>query len=124
MIENFMINTLYKFQVLHSIPGRLRLHIPHIKKIPANWHLEESYFELAKRIKGIDKLELSFVTGNVLVLYDTKLTSEQDIIKNLKDLGKLAVQNKAFFEKFSPEQKDDMIEEFIKLSKSMYDFIE
>ncbi len=119
-----MFNTLYKFQVMHSIPGRLRLHIPYIKKIPENWHLEESYFELAKKVKGISKLELSFVTGNVLILYDVKLTNEQDIIKNLKELGKLALQNKSFFEKFNPEQKDEMIREFIRLGKSKCDFIE
>jgi hypothetical protein len=124
MMEILLLNTLYKFQVVHSLPGRIRLHIPPIKKIPQKWHLESSYFELAKRIKGITKLEVCFLTGNALILYDTKITSEQDIINNFKELGKLALQHKTYFEKFSFEQKDELIEEFIKLSKSKYDFIE
>ncbi|MBP2026225.1 hypothetical protein J2Z35_000014 [Acetoanaerobium pronyense] len=124
MIEVMLLNTLYKFRIVHSLPGRLRLHIPLIKNIPSKWHIDSNYFDAVKRIKGISKIEVCFLTGNALIIYDKTLITENEILKNLKSMAKLALKNRGEFENYTPDKQTDAINHFIELMKENFDFIE
>lgn len=107
IIEELIHNMFIKIQVVHAIPGRMRLHIPYAKKIPKEWQFEEMYFNSAKQIKGVKKVEFCYETANALVLYDPKVTSQERLLETFKDIAKLAAKHNAELSKFTPEQKDE-----------------
>lgn len=94
------------FKVVHSIPGRMRIHVPIVKKLPKEWHLEDSYFSVVHKIKGISKFEFSYVTCNALIQYDPAITNEKTIILNLKEVASITNKNKKVLSQFSHEEKE------------------
>lgn len=120
-IKEIIANALYKVQVIHSLPGRLRLHIPYIKKIPTEWQLEENYFTVAQRIKGINKVEVCYKTANALVLYDNQKLSPEDVVKLFKDMAIVGMKHKDEFLNYSPEQKNQAILHFVKIMDSHFE---
>jgi len=68
----------------------MRLHVPALKKVekliqPAVTSL------LAKSVypEGIGTVQISFLTGNLLVTYDTKTFQEQNVLKWIHDVKNL-----------------------------------
>lgn len=81
IIDNVFIKLNRKIRVIHTIPGRLRIHIPLIRKI----HEEYSTFiPLMKAILSIpdeiNSIEISSLSSNVLILYNKEISSEKKII--------------------------------------------
>ena len=69
-------------KILHSLPGRLRLHLPLLKKIQnenAEWDTMISQY--LEQPQGIESASVNLITGNVLFNYDPELLSERDIIQ-------------------------------------------
>jgi hypothetical protein len=54
-------------QTVHSLPGRLRLRVPSLSE---DEDARKTVAEHMPRIKGVDLVEISPVTGSVLVLYE------------------------------------------------------
>ena len=93
MLENFFKATYLMFnqiKVVHSIPGRLRLFVPNLSKIPEEL---KKYDEEVKKIilskKGIKSVEYSYITNKIWKtiiehseLYENK--SLQEIEDNLE----------------------------------------
>lgn len=121
IIESILLNTLYKIQVVHSLPGRLRLHIPYIKKIPKEWHIEDSYFTIAQRIKGIDKVDVCYHTANVLVIYDKNQLTEESVINIFKEMASVGVKHKEEFLRYKPEEKREAVLHFVKIMEENFD---
>lgn len=121
MIDVLLLNTLYKAQVVHSLPGRLRLHIPYIKKVPKEWHIDSSYFTLAQRIKGIHKVEICFTTANALIFYDHKLLTETQVIQLFKEMANIGATHKDEFSDYKPHQKDEAIRHFTSIMSKHFD---
>lgn len=115
IVESLLLNTLYKIQVVHSLPGRLRLHIPYIKKIPKEWHIEDNYFNIAQRICGIKKVDVCYQTANALVLYDKEVLSEDDVLKLFKDMASIGMRHRDEFLKYEPEEKREAVLHFVKI---------
>ncbi len=107
IISDIIFNMHVKFKVVHSIPGRLRIHVPSAKKIPKSWQFDQEYFELFSCIPGLTKIEFNYVTHNALITYDNKLTNDQKIIANLKEITKLAHNNKEKLASFDVSQKEE-----------------
>ncbi len=60
-----------QLKIVHRLPGRLRISVPGLEKIPSEWlHYKTDLIEIIKRRQGIQDLELSIVTGRVLIHYD------------------------------------------------------
>lgn len=115
IIESILLNTLYKIQIVHSLPGRLRLHIPYIKKIPKEWHIEENYFTIAQRIKGIKKVDVCYQTANALVIYDKEILTESDVVKLFKDMASVGMRHKDEFLNYTPKEKREAVLHFVKI---------
>lgn len=69
---------------IHHVPGRLRVKSQKLKR-------NESFGRIIRdhlgRFDGVLSVELSVVTGSVVILYDTELTSAQAILEFLQTTG-------------------------------------
>jgi Heavy metal associated domain 2 len=63
------------FQVVHAIPGRVRVKIARLKENPA---LAREVQEHLSAVQGIQQVEVNPVTGSVLVLYDRAVLESLD----------------------------------------------
>ena len=94
MLENLFKATYLMFnqiKVVHSIPGRLRLSVPNLSKIPEEFkkNMIIEFTELILSKKGIKSIEYSYVTNKILLYYDVKLISEKQILDWLNKVWKL-----------------------------------
>ena len=92
-IKNHIIKHFIKFKVVHSIPGRLRLKVNNASKIPQEAKEYDKYVvQGLKMLDGIKDVEFNYITGSVVITYDTKKTYEEKIVKVLGDF-KLIEEN-------------------------------
>ena len=81
-IKNHIIKHFIKFKVVHSIPGRLRLKVNNASKIPQEAKEYDKYVvQGLKMLDGIKDVEFNYITGSVVITYDTKKTYEEKIVK-------------------------------------------
>ena len=80
-IKNHIIKHFIKFKVVHSIPGRLRLKVNNASKIPQEAKEYDKYVvQGLKMLDGIKDVEFNYITGSVVITYDTKKTYEEKIV--------------------------------------------
>jgi len=72
---------------LHSLEGRLRIKIPRIKGAASQ--AQEVERQLRQSL-GVEYVSANPITGNVLILYDSGLTTQDDILSSLEGLGYLS----------------------------------
>jgi hypothetical protein len=73
--------------IIHHLPGRIRVHIPHLKGRP--W-LGRKIGEMASAIAGVHSAEANPMTGSVVVRYDRHDPQmAQRLAKALDDIGTL-----------------------------------
>ena len=81
-IKNHIIKHFIKFKVVHSIPGRLWLKVSNASKIPQEAKEYDKYVvQGLKMLDGIKDVEFNYITGSVVITYDTKKTYEEKIVK-------------------------------------------
>ena len=68
-------------RVVHSLPGRVRVHFPHWRE-PGRQQIQEQLH----RLPGVLKVKASAATRNVLFLYDQQQVSEQGLLEQLRQL--------------------------------------
>ena len=79
-IKNHIIKHFIKFKVVHSIPGRLKVN--NASKIPQEAKEYDKYVvQGLKMLDGIKDVEFNYITGSVVITYDTKKTYEEKIVK-------------------------------------------
>ena len=80
-------NYISAYRITHRLPGRIRIHIPALRKLPQEWQI---YLEPAAGLinmrKGINTVKVQPVTGSLLITYDSGKIKEADIIQWLKSL--------------------------------------
>ena len=86
---------LAKPRVVHSIPGRLRLQVPLLKKVDKEAH---DYIQVLCSLltvpEGIEKVSMSRITGTVLLHYDSVLVSEREILSFMSSLSRVFISQK------------------------------
>jgi hypothetical protein len=75
------------FSVAHRLPGRVRIHIPTLERLPRRWyaHADRTAALIALR-EGVIDADIRPVTGNVVVRYDPEQIEEAQVIEWLKSL--------------------------------------
>jgi hypothetical protein len=74
---------------VHRLPGRIRIHIPILEKLPGDWlTYSELTAELIKMRNGIEDVKIQPVTGSLLIRYEPDQIEEADILTWLKTLVK------------------------------------
>lgn len=76
------------YRIVHSLPGRLRIHIPILEKLPRRWYpYSDRTADLIMMQNGITGVNIEPVTGNVLIRYNPQQIEESDILTWLKTLA-------------------------------------
>ena len=123
MLENFFRTTYLMFnqiKVVHSIPGRLRLFVPNLSKVPEE--LKKYDNEVKKLIlskKGIKSVEYSYITNKILLYYDPNLISEKEILEWMNKVWKTVVNHPELYENKSLKEIEDNLEVFYDLIKRL-----
>ena len=123
MLENFFRTTYLMFnqiKVVHSIPGRLRLFVPNLSKVPEELKKYDS--EVKKLIlskKGIKSVEYSYITNKILLYYDPNLISEKEILEWMNKVWKTVVNHSELYENKSLKEIEDNLEIFYDLIKRL-----
>jgi hypothetical protein len=77
-------------KVVHSIPGRMRLHVPLLKKLHnGNEDWVAAIVDLLKTPQGIDEVTPSLATGNILLRYDNDKLTESEILNFLNSITRI-----------------------------------
>lgn len=123
MLENFFRTTYLMFnqiKVVHSIPGRLRLFVPNLSKVPEE--LKKYDDEVKKLIlskKGIKSVEYSYITNKILLYYDPNLISEKEILEWMNKVWKTVINHPELYENKSLKEIEDNLEIFYDLIKRL-----
>ena len=123
MLENFFRTTYLMFnqiKVVHSIPGRLRLFVPNLSKVPEE--LKKYDNEVKKLIlskKGIKSVEYSYITNKILLYYDPNLISEKEILEWINKVWKTVIEHSELYENKSLKEIEDNLEIFYDLIKKI-----
>lgn len=123
MLENFFRTTYLMFnqiKVVHSIPGRLRLFVPNLSKVPEE--LKKYDDEVKKLIlskKGIKSVEYSYITNKILLYYDPNLISEKEILEWMNKVWKTVINHPELYENKSLKEIEDNLEIFYDLIKKL-----
>lgn len=98
---------LNKIKVVSSIPGRLRLLIPNLNKIPKDMQKYDYYTtNLLKSLGGIESVEYSFLTNKVLITYDQNKINETKIVYFLNRAMKIIAEN---YKQYEDMDKKDVV---------------
>lgn len=82
-------------KILHQTNGRVRIHLPVLKRIPGEFHYEaEELLAMASFNPAIDDASVSFVSGNILIHFDSQQVSARDILKVFIFLNQLFLRNR------------------------------
>ena len=123
MLENLFKATYLMFnqiKVVHSIPGRLRLFVPNLSKIPEELKkYDYRVTELILSKKGIKSIEYSYVTNKILLYYDVKLISEKQILDWLNKVWKTMINHSELYENKSLEEIEDNLDTFYNIIKEL-----
>ena len=123
MLENFFKATylmLNQIRVVHSIPGRLRLFVPNLSKVPEE--LKKYDGEIKKLIlskKGIKSVEYSYITNKILLYYNSNLISEKEILEWINKVWKTVIEHSELYENKSLKEIEDNLEIFYDLIKKL-----
>jgi hypothetical protein len=80
-VEKIALWSLLRPRVEHSLPGRLRLRIPALKRIPEDQRSGSGLLERLFRVPGgVEEVQVDLRSGSVLIGYDPGRTTEEDIL--------------------------------------------
>ena len=123
MLENFFKATylmLNQIRVVHSIPGRLRLFVPNLSKVPEE--LKKYDGEVKKLIlskRGLKSVEYSYITNKILLYYNSNLISEKEILEWINKVWKTVIEHSELYENKSLREVEDNLEIFYDLIKKI-----
>ena len=99
--REMILKSLSKIDVIHSIPGRIRLKIPFLDKVPPKYRLYDNYIlEALKILPGIESLSLNYVLGTAVITYDTDKLYEKKVLAWINEIINVCINNLHLFEKY------------------------
>lgn len=115
-----LFSSLFKLNIVSSLPGRLRIHIPKYNKFLQQLNLQnEDIINLISMIDGVISAEGNIHTENFLILYDINIITETKIISIINT----SIKN--IFIYIDKEKKDNINAEKLKemVKKTIDDMI-
>jgi len=74
-------------KVIHRVPGRLRVSVPAIRRVPSQFNgMANRLMDKIRLPNGIRTVDLNFISGNVLIHYHVNRTDEAGVMGWLDDL--------------------------------------
>ena len=88
LIADRIMKHVSRINVVHHLPGRLRLHIPLLERLDPKWQrYEAGLLNLIKIEKGLIDVKLSFPSGRALIRYDHRQIDKDEIMHWLRKLA-------------------------------------
>jgi hypothetical protein len=73
------------YKIKHRIPGRVRLHIPALEKLPEDWHsLANIVQDLITLKSGIENASIVPLSGTIVLHYNPDSICERDVLNWLE----------------------------------------
>jgi hypothetical protein len=87
-------NWLLRPQIVHRLPGRLRLRVPAIQQLdPAQRECAFLWRDLLGGTAEIESVEVNLTTGSVLIRYDPDRLTEAELLTFLRAVNRLVLQH-------------------------------
>ncbi|MBD3288221.1 hypothetical protein GF337_05400 [candidate division KSB1 bacterium] len=85
--REMIVSQLLRPQVIHQLPGRLRIHIPGVRYIPKKLDGDvDQFIDKLKFANGVRSVDVNLISGNVLIYYDKALIDETSVINWISKL--------------------------------------
>ena len=111
-------------RIVHRLPGRLRVHIPALAKIPDAWQTEgDGFADLFNTVSGVESITPSYVTGNLLIHFDPKCIDEKQILDRLHQIGLLLLQHREELQSMSAESPSAVFKKMEKLLREQMEHV-
>lgn len=102
IISQTLFNLIFKIQVIHSLPGRLRISLPQIKNLSQHFRQEEEIINsIFLALPGIENIVVSYLAGTALINYNPNVTNEKKILAYLKKILSIIYRNQKDFTNLS-----------------------
>jgi hypothetical protein len=118
-IKNAILSRIYSPKVKHRLPGRLRLNVPILKKIPRR---KENLFSKFEKLfllpDGIDDVKASPVSGSIVVSYNPEEIKEENVIHWVGTLWRLIGENYDRLAEIELDEIDNVISRIVPILKA------
>lgn len=106
-------------RVLHQLPGRLRIHLPMLRRLNARHQLlVRELVPFLREIEGITEAQASTVTGNLLLGYDEGVIRGKEVLQVITDLGLLLARNRKWLRMAQDNDVSEALEQLGPLIRS------
>ena len=93
--------SLSKIKVMHSLPGRIRLKVPHLNRVPPEHRSHhDEIIHAMKILNGIEALTINYELGTVLITYDTKVLYEKKLLAWVNRVIRVNIDNVELYKKY------------------------
>lgn len=117
LIADKIIKHFNRINIVHHLPGRLRLHIPALERLDPEWQkYEPGLLDLIKLEDGLIDVKLSILSGRALIRYDHRKIDKEGILRWLRKLA-LMVYNDFMA---APYESRRQIDPFLKKVHTQY----
>lgn len=73
------------YRIKHRIPGRIRIHIPALEKMPSEWHaLSDTVQALITSKEGISEARIEPISGSVILRYRAEVIDDREVLNWLE----------------------------------------
>lgn len=108
--KSYILKHFAKFKVVHTIPGRIRLKVSNASKIPSEAREYDKYvIQGVKILDGIENIEFNYLTGSVLINYDTNKVYEEKIIRWINKVLDIVFQNMKLIQEYGETNVDYVV---------------
>lgn len=103
-LKDAALGALLRPRVLHALPGRLRIHLPLLKRLPENDGIVSLVADLLSVPEGIAEVAPNTATGNVLLRYDGSRLSRDEVMGYLQSVTRICVSHRDRLESVPKER--------------------
>lgn len=99
-----------KTRVIHRLPGRIRIEVPVLRKVPPEHREGASALIAALPLPaGVKSLRSSFVTSNLLIEYDPEIIREEQIFTYINGIVELVANHRGQLANVTPAEVSDVL---------------
>ena len=111
-MRNVLRTILNRVTVVHSLPGRVRLHVPALAHIPEGAPIDEYTAVTVAALPGITSVQVSRVTATALIEYEEPVTESQIVELVRSATGQIMAHSERFAAMTADER--DRLEERVR----------
>ncbi|WMJ81900.1 hypothetical protein RBU49_06540 [Clostridium sp. MB40-C1] len=109
-IQKYILRHVAKVKIIHSMPGRIRLKVPNLNKVPEEFRNYDKFFIKAIRIlDGIEDISMNYLIGTTLITYNSKVVYEEKIMRWIKIIIDIGINNIIFIHQYGESNLEHVV---------------